>query len=58
MLDKIILGTAAIENIGFFKKCNCSQFNNKIALSVDVRNGCIAVSGWKKQTNILATEFI
>ena len=55
--SKIILGTAAIENIGFLKNA-CSQFNNKIALSVDVRNGCIAVSGWKKQTNILATEFI
>ena len=31
---------------------------SKIALSIDVRDGYIALSGWKKQTKILATEFI
>ena len=56
-VDKIILGTAAIENIEFLKKA-CKKFNNKIALSIDVRNGCIALSGWKKQTDILAADFI
>ena len=29
-----------------------------IALSLDVRKGYIALSGWKKQTNILASDFI
>ena len=56
-VDKVILGTAAIENIEFLKSA-CNEFNNKIVLSIDVRKGCIALSGWKKQTNILATEFI
>ena len=56
-IDKIILGTAAIENENFLKKA-CKEFNNKIALSIDVRNGHIALSGWKKQTNILAADFI
>ena len=36
----------------------CERFSNKIALSIDVRDGCIALSGWEKQTNILATDFI
>ena len=56
-VEKVILGTAAIENIEFLKTA-CIKFNNKIALSVDVRNGYIALSAWKKQTKILATDFI
>ena len=30
----------------------------KIALALDVRNGLIALSGWKRQTKISALEFI
>tara|TARA_B100000686_G_scaffold322428_1_gene376176 strand:+ start:127 stop:846 length:720 start_codon:yes stop_codon:yes gene_type:complete len=56
-VDKVILGTAAVENIEFLKKA-CDKFNNKIALSIDARKGYIALSGWKKQTNILALDFI
>ena len=56
-VDKVILGTAAIENIEFLKKA-CDKYYNKIALSLDVRKGYIALSGWKKQTNILASDFI
>ena len=36
----------------------CNKYKNKIALSLDVRNGYLALSGWKNQTNILATDFI
>ena len=53
-IDKVILGTAAVENIEFLQAV-CDKFNNKIALSLDVRKG---LSGWKKQTNILASDFI
>ena len=56
-IDKVILGTAAIESIDFLKTA-CKKFNKKIALSIDVRDGFIALSGWKKQTDILATDFI
>ena len=56
-VEKVILGTAAIENIEFLKTA-CDKFNNKIALSVDVRDGYLALSAWKKQTKILATDFI
>ena len=35
------------------------QFKDKIALvSLDVKDGFIFLSGWKKKTNILATDFI
>ncbi len=56
-VEKVILGTAAIENIEFLKIA-CNKFNDKIVLAVDVRDGYIALSGWKKQTNILATDFL
>jgi phosphoribosylformimino-5-aminoimidazole carboxamide ribotide isomerase len=56
-VDKVILGTAAVENIEFLKKA-CDKFDNKIALALDVREGYIALSGWKKQTDILASDFI
>jgi len=56
-VDKVIVGTAAVENREFLKTA-CEKFNKSIALSIDVRNGYIALSGWKNQTNILATEFI
>ena len=56
-VDKVILGTAAVGNIEFLKKA-CDKFDNKIALSLDARKGYIALSGWKKQTNILVSDFI
>ena len=56
-VDKVILGTAAVKNIEFLKKA-CDQFNNKIALSLDTRKGYIALSVLKKQTDILASDFI
>ena len=56
-VDKVILGTAAVENIEFLKM-SCEKFDNRIAVSIDVRNGYIALSGWEKQTNILASNFV
>ena len=55
--DKIVIGTAAVENIEFLKIA-CNKYSKKIAISLDVREGYIALSGWKKQTKILATDFI
>jgi len=56
-VDKVIIGTAAIENKNLLKTA-CEKFKNKIALSLDVKNGFIFSSGWKKQTNILASDFL
>ena len=56
-VDTVIIGTAAVENIEFLKNA-CKNFKKKIAVSLDVRNGYIALSGWKKQTKILASDFI
>ena len=56
-VDKVIIGTAAVENKDFLKTA-CKKFQNKIAISLDVKDGLIFLSGWKKQTNILAIDFI
>ena len=56
-VDKIVMGTAAVENVELLKTA-CNKFKNKIAVSLDVKDGLIALSGWKKQTNISAIDFI
>jgi len=56
-VDKVIIGTAAVENKAFLKTA-CEKFKDKIAISLDVKDGFIFLSGWKKQTNILATDFL
>ena len=56
-VDKVIIGTAAVENKNLLKTA-CEKFKNKIAISLDVKDGFIFLSGWKKQTNILASDFL
>jgi len=56
-VDKVIIGTAAIENKDLLKAA-CKKFRNKISISLDVKDGLIFLSGWKKQTNILAADFV
>ena len=56
-VDKVIIGTAAVENKNLIKIA-CEKFKNKIAISLDVKDGFIYLSGWKKKTNILAADFL
>ena len=56
-VDKVIIGTAAVENKNLLRTA-CEKFKNKIAISLDVKDGFIFLSGWKKQTNILASDFL
>ncbi|MBO6489130.1 MAG: 1-(5-phosphoribosyl)-5-((5-phosphoribosylamino)methylideneamino)imidazole-4-carboxamide isomerase, partial [Pelagibacteraceae bacterium] len=56
-VDKVVMGTAAVENKDLLKIV-CNKFKNKIAVALDVKDGLIALSGWKKQTNISAIDYI
>ncbi len=56
-VDKVIIGTAAVENKNLLKTA-CEKFRDKIAVSLDVKDGFIFLSGWKKKTDILATDFV
>jgi phosphoribosylformimino-5-aminoimidazole carboxamide ribotide isomerase len=48
-VSRIILGTAAIENRALVEKL-CQQFGEEIAVSLDARDGKIAIHGWQKDT--------
>ena len=56
-VDKIVMGTAAVEDIDLLKVA-CSKFKNKIAVALDIKDGFITLSGWKKHTNISALDFM
>ena len=56
-IDRVVMGTAAVENLELLETA-CNKFKNKIAVSLDAKDGLIALSGWQKQTNISALDFI
>ena len=55
--DKVILGSAAIKNPDFLKQA-CEEFKDKIALSLDAKNGKLLVSGWKEKTKLTAENYL
>jgi phosphoribosylformimino-5-aminoimidazole carboxamide ribotide isomerase len=54
-VSRIILGTAAIEKRELVKKL-CHQFGEAIAVSLDSRDGKIAIHGWQKNTVVKALQ--
>ena len=56
-VDRVILGTIAVTDIKFLENV-CKKFAKKIAVAIDVRDGYIALRGWKEQTKILASDFL
>lgn len=56
-VDKVVMGTAAVENLELLETA-CNKFENKIVVALDAKDGLIALSGWKKQTDIPAVDFI
>ena len=56
-VDRVILGTIAVTDIKFLENV-CKKFAKKIAVAIDVRDGYIALKGWKEQTKILALDYL
>lgn len=54
-IDRIILGTAAIENPELLKTL-VNKYGEKIAVSVDEKNGKAATKGWVEESNMDAFE--
>ena len=48
-LDRVILGTAAVENEKFLMDA-VSQYGEKVAVGVDIRDGMVAVKGWMERS--------
>jgi phosphoribosylformimino-5-aminoimidazole carboxamide ribotide isomerase len=48
-ISYIIIGTAAVKNPGFLQDA-CSAFSGHIMVSLDAKDGKVAVEGWSKMT--------
>ena len=55
-LDRVILGTAAVENEDFLKEA-VQKYGEKIAVGVDIRDGFVAVKGWMEQSRFAFLDF-
>ena len=55
-LDRVILGTAAVEDRDFLKSA-VEKYGEKIAVGVDVRDGFVAVKGWTENSAIHFMDF-
>lgn len=55
-IDRVILGTAAVTEPGFVEKA-AQKYGDKIAVGVDIRDGCVAVKGWTENSGLNAFDF-
>ena len=55
-IDRVILGTAAVENETFLKKA-VEKYGERIAVGVDIKDGYVAVKGWLEKSQLPAMEF-
>ena len=55
-LDRVILGTAAVQNEAFVKK-SVEKYGDKIAVGVDIKDGKVAIKGWLEKSEYDAFEF-
>ncbi|MBR5914044.1 MAG: 1-(5-phosphoribosyl)-5-[Selenomonadaceae bacterium] len=54
-VERVMIGTAAVENPKFVREA-AAQFGEKIAVSIDARDGVVAVNGWGDSGEIAAEE--
>ena len=55
-VDRVILGTAAVENRDFLSKA-VSKYGDKIAVGADIKDGFVAIKGWTEQSQYSCFEF-
>lgn len=55
-IDRVILGTAAINDEAFLKKA-VEKYGARIAVGADIKDGFIAVKGWLERSTVTADEF-
>ena len=56
-VSRVIIGTAAIENPQFVDKAIAS-YGEKIAVSIDARNGFVATNGWTETSGVKAVDLL
>ena len=55
-IERVILGTAAVEDPKLITEA-CRKFSESIIVSIDAREGYIAIRGWRQDTELKAVEF-
>lgn len=55
-IDRVILGTAAVTDPEFLKAA-VKKYPNRIAVGVDLLDGCVAIKGWTEKTQLKAEDF-
>lgn len=55
-VGRVILGTIAVKDTNFLEKMVAS-YHEKIAVGVDVKDGYVAINGWKETTDRKGMEF-
>ena len=55
-VDRVILGTAAVENPEFLKQA-IDLYKEKIAVGVDIKDGFVAIKGWTETSDYSCFDF-
>ena len=55
-VDRVILGTAAVENEEFLKSA-VEKYGDKIAVGADIKDGFVAVKGWTEKSEYGCFDF-
>ncbi len=53
---RVILGTAAVTDPQFLSEA-VKKYGEKIAVGVDIKDGCVAIKGWRETSALEAFEF-
>lgn len=56
-VDRFVLGTAAIEDLGFAASA-VAEFGERIVVSVDARNGAVATDGWTAESGEMVSSLL
>ncbi|WP_047983146.1 1-(5-phosphoribosyl)-5-[(5-phosphoribosylamino)methylideneamino]imidazole-4-carboxamide isomerase [Ornithinibacillus californiensis] len=56
-VQRVILGTAAVHNISLLNQA-VDIFKDKVAVSIDARDGFVATDGWRQTSNVLAVDLV
>ncbi|WP_106495000.1 1-(5-phosphoribosyl)-5-[(5-phosphoribosylamino)methylideneamino]imidazole-4-carboxamide isomerase [Lentibacillus sp. Marseille-P4043] len=56
-VNRVIIGTAAINDKVFLQRA-VEKYKDKIAVSIDARNGYVATNGWVEMSNVKAIDLV
>ncbi len=54
-IERIILGTAAVEDTEFLTEC-CRKYPGRILAGIDAKDGMVAIKGWEEVTSVSAKD--